>query len=99
MDIKELQVEAHKIATSKGFWSSKRNHGELIALMHLELSECLGALRNNNWTGKGGVGEELADCTIRILDASEAWKIDLEKEIVKKMEFNKDRPMRHGKLF
>jgi NTP pyrophosphatase (non-canonical NTP hydrolase) len=99
MEFQELQKIAHKIATDKGFWESKRNGGELIALAHSELSEALEAMRTNNWTGKGGVAEELSDCVIRIMDMAEAWHIDLDSEIIKKMETNKRRPRKHGKEF
>lgn len=76
----------------------RRNDGELIALMHSELSEALEALRNSD-SSKNNVGEELADCCIRIFDYCEARDIDLEKEIIKKMDKNKIRPYKHGKKF
>lgn len=96
MIIKELQKEAHRIAIEKGFWDKKRNNGELIALMHSELSEALEGVRKNNWSN---VAEELADTVIRIMDFAEAREIDLEKEICLKMQFNKTRPKKHGKEF
>ena len=54
----------------------ERNDGELIALMHCELSEALEALRHTD-KSKNNVGEELADCCIRIFDYCEARDIDL----------------------
>lgn len=74
----------------------ERNNGEIIALMHSELSEALEGLRKNNWKN---VSEELADCVIRIMDFCEARGIDLEKEIKMKIEKNKKRKYRHGKRF
>ena len=76
----------------------KRNNGELIALMHSELSEALEALRQKDRT-KNNVGEELADCCIRIFDYCGAKNIDLENEIINKMEINKKRPNKHNKRF
>jgi len=35
MDIKELQIAAHAIAVSTGWWDEERNIGELLALVHL----------------------------------------------------------------
>ena len=43
-----IQSDIHETAKSKGWWDSERNDGELIALMHSELSEALEALRNGN---------------------------------------------------
>ncbi len=75
-----------------------RNDGEMIALMHSELSEALEELRKEkiNWDN---VGEELADCLIRIMDFCEARGIDLEKETKKKIKKNKKRKYKHGKRF
>ena len=65
--------------------------------MHSELSEALEAMRNHG--KKEELAEELADCCIRIFDYCGARKIDLEKALLKKMEYNKSRPYRHGKKF
>ena len=106
MTIKELQEKSHKTAVEKGFWGKKktemlcteppRNKGELIALMHSELSECLEALRKED---KDNEAEELADLMIRIGDYAEAFRIDLTSAIESKMKRNKKRPYKHGKKF
>jgi len=75
-----------------------RNNGEMIALMHSELSEALEELRKEDCNIKL-VGEELADCVIRIMDFCQAREIDLEKEILKKIKKNRKRPYKHGKKF
>ena len=75
-----------------------RNNGELIALMHSELSEALEELRKKevNWKK---VGTELSDCVIRIMDFCEARGINLEKKIKNKIKKNKKRKYKHGKRF
>ncbi|MDD3344891.1 MAG: MazG nucleotide pyrophosphohydrolase domain-containing protein [Candidatus Omnitrophica bacterium] len=95
--IRDLIRECHRVARSKGWWDEARNDGELIALMHSELSEALEAMRNRG--KKDDLAEELADCCIRIFDYCGSRKIDLDKALRKKIEYNKTRPYRHGKKF
>tara|TARA_Y100000817_G_scaffold307161_1_gene293285 strand:- start:1262 stop:1609 length:348 start_codon:yes stop_codon:yes gene_type:complete len=109
MTISGLMKESHNTSVSKGWWDdSNRNIGELLALVHSEVSEALEAYRitgasglNNIWLrDKDGKPEgftiELADTLIRIFDISAAYELDLENALKIKMEFNKSRPYRHG---
>ncbi len=97
MSVDNFIKTCHKIAREKGWWDKERSDGEVIALMHSELSEALEAMRNSH--PKEAVAEELADCCIRIFDYCGRKNIDLEQALIKKIEKNKSRPYRHGKLF
>jgi len=66
--------------------------------MHSELSEALEKFRRPLYR-KERIAEEFADCIIRILDFCHAWKMDIEKAILEKMERNKKREYKHGKRF
>ena len=97
-----LQTYVGSWAGSKGWWESERNDGELIALMHSELSEALEALRKDipedEWhvPGLDPVSEEMADVVIRVLDYCEHRGINLGSAVVKKMRFNEGREHKHG---
>lgn len=99
-----VAAEIHATAKEKGWWEKERNDGEVIALMHSELSEALEALRHGNPPDDKvpeftGVEAELADCIIRIMDMvpGRGWRVA--EALIAKMEYNKGRPYKHGKGF
>ena len=108
LTIRELQERAHKTAIEHGWWTGERNVGELIALMHSELSEALEEWREYGYVSARraweagaepkpvGLGAELADCVIRIADFCKHYNLDLAALLEMKMEYNETRPYRHG---
>ena len=56
-----------------------------------EISEAYEAFRHKNMQDKDGFAEELGDAVQRILHLADIFDIDLEKEILNKLESNKDR--------
>lgn len=72
-----------------------RNFGEVIALMHSELSEALEAdrkdLKDDKLPHRSGVEVELADCIIRIFDTAGAQGLDLATAILEKDGYNRSR--------
>lgn len=93
--------EVNQTAIEKGWWKGERNEGELIALMHSELSEALEAMRHGNPPDDkipefSGVEAELADVIIRIMDMAAAKKYRVGEAVVAKILFNKGREYKHG---
>jgi hypothetical protein len=100
MTLNDYAKECH--TANKKWWVSLvdgtpliRNKGELIALMHSELSEALEGERKNLMDDKlphRRMAEvEMVDCLIRIFDYAEAFGYDLDGAYKEKMAFNSTR--------
>ncbi len=91
--LKALSKAIIEQAKEKG-WGTEAHEisiPEKIALIHSEVSEAHSAYRKNQFEGKDGFHEELADVVIRVMHLCEILNIDLQSEIIKKIERNKGR--------
>jgi hypothetical protein len=90
---------AHDTATEAGWYTDlntgapmQRNFGEVVALMHSELSEALEHDRKRTMDDKlphrDGREVEFADCIIRILDTAAALGLDVAGALIEKNRFN-----------
>lgn len=91
--LKQLQKLILEQAKEKcfGIKPEEINVAEKIALIHSEISEAFEAYRHKKIEGKDGFKEELGDALQRILHLAGIFDIDLEKEILKKINYNKER--------
>lgn len=96
--------KAYQIAKDHGWHEKPCNDGEVLALIHCEISEALQALRDGNKPDHhcpdfSSLEIELADAIIRIMDYAGERGLNLSLAILEKMKFNKKRPYKHGKNF
>lgn len=97
-------MRAYQIAKDHGWHDTPRTDGEVLALIHCEISEGLQALRQGNPPDHhcpdfSSIEIELADTIIRIMDYAGEKKLDIAGAIIAKMDFNRTRPYKHGRKF
>ena len=98
MQINEMCRKAHETSLQKGWWADGRGMAETIMMIVVELAEALQEHRKDGEISDK-FKEEIGDVFIRLGDLCAAYNIDIEVEIIKKMEYNKGRPKKHGKLY
>jgi NTP pyrophosphatase (non-canonical NTP hydrolase) len=67
---------------------------------HAPSDERYSAPRDSGGVGAGkpeGIPSEFADVIIRVLDACAYYGIDIERAVTEKHEYNKTRPVKHGR--
>ena len=95
-------AECHQRAVDGGWWTDlttgerkECNKGELLCLIHSEISEAMEGERKNLMDDKlphRKMAEvELADALIRIFDYAGAYNYDLAAAVIEKLEYNAKR--------
>ena len=85
VDLKQIQKDVYQNKLNKGFNVTDVN--KEFCLTYGEVAEAYEAWRKK----KDDLGEEIADVLIYLLGISEILNIDLETELLKKIEKNKHR--------
>lgn len=104
MSGRSLVALCHNAAVAGGWWTDlhtgeslkgKRNVGEMLCLVHSEISEAMESHRKNLMDDKlphrKGIEVELADAVIRIADLAGALDLDLGEAIAEKLAYNASR--------
>lgn len=99
--INECARDCHNAAVKGGWWHESngkkkdRNIGELLCLIHSEISEAMEGARkglyDSHLKNKTMMEVELADAIIRIFDLSESKGFNIGQTIYEKLDYNKSR--------
>ena len=115
MNIPQLIKQAHENAVEKGFYKTgcHYTHEFYDLVSHLksearEIKKAIPEAEKGFFTGNrmtstiynpNSFEAELSDIVIRVMSFCGHYGIDLEREIIEKMLYNKSRPHKHGKEY
>ncbi len=98
--LNELGLEINEINRANGWkvctpedWQDTYKIPGVLALIHSEVSEALEAFRKGD---QENFAEELADVIIRVLDCSAGLGVNMDAQIIAKLEKNRQRGFKHG---
>ena len=101
LGLNECAKDCHEAAVKSGWWhdsegkKKERNVGELLCLIHSEISEAMEGARkglmDTHLKHKSMMEVELADAIIRIFDLAESKNFNLGQTIYEKLEYNRSR--------
>jgi NTP pyrophosphatase (non-canonical NTP hydrolase) len=98
IDIGRVEGVGYGAGGREGVRREDVNVAEKMALIHSEISEAFEAYRHKNLDGKHGLGEELGDAVQRILHLAGVMNVDIEAEILRKVDGNKSRDWNWDKM-
>ena len=96
MHLNQLVKQSHELARKKGFWDKDKSVPESLMLIVSELGEACEAHRCGDMDE---FREEIADVFIRLGDFCGRHELDIESEIERKHNINKNRDYKHGKRY
>ena len=101
LGLNECAKDCHEAAVKGGWWhdsegkKKERNVGELLCLIHSEISEAMEGARkglmDTHLKHRSMMEVELADAIIRIFDLAESKNFNLGQTIYEKLEYNRSR--------
>jgi NTP pyrophosphatase (non-canonical NTP hydrolase) len=103
--LSEMAEDVYAVNVANGWFEEDRTFGDDIALITTEVGEAYDAFHNWGLTDMTssllqskpeGVGSELADILIRVLDTAKRRGFNLDYEYRRKLEYNKTRGYKYG---
>jgi NTP pyrophosphatase (non-canonical NTP hydrolase) len=93
--IENLMAQCHGASRANHWWDKERNVGELLCLIHSEISEALEGYRKDakdeHITQQASITVELADALIRIFDLAGGLRLNLGTCFAEKFCYNQMR--------
>jgi len=101
-NLNDLSLLCYSLSAKSGWWTDlatgeplERNKGEMIALIHSEVSEALEGVRksipDDKLPHRPMEEVEMADALIRIFDYCGGFGLDVGGALIEKLEYNKNR--------
>lgn len=95
LQLNTLSSYCHRLARANNWWDNERNVGELLCLIHSEISEAMEGHRTSamdeHLPAYPSIAVELADAMVRILDLAGGLKLPIGEAFANKLCYNQMR--------